>query len=157
MKSNNESGRSLVEMLGVLTIIGVLGVGVISSVNFGMESMRVAAVYDEVEVTAQGVRDLYSWQRSYPDKPADAEAMWAKICNNGVFDEKPADCIANGIETPWGKLEVTPGNDGTNFIITLTNVPKRACERLLAYQWKNVTPETTTCGENTTDIGFQGE
>jgi len=151
MKSNNESGRSLVEMLGVLTIIGVLGVGVISSVNFGMESMRVAAVYDEVEVTAQGVRDLYSWQRNYP---SDTASMREKICNNGVFDR---DCTANHVvTTPWGNLEVSSGGDD-HFMITLTNVPKRACERLLAYQWKNVTPETNACGENTTDIEFRGE
>ena len=156
MKSNNESGRSLVEMLGVLTIIGILGVGVISSVNFGMESMRIASAYDEVELTAQGVRDLYSWQRNYP-LPAQKADMKAKICANGIFDRECDTAVADAaaVPTSWGVLQVLPNNE-ESFTIELTGVPEKACTRLLAYQWKNVEPETTDCVEGDNTIEFTG-
>ena len=156
MKSNNESGRSLVEMLGVLTIIGILGVGVISSVNFGMESMRIASVYDEVELTAQGVRDLYSWQRNYPSNEQKAD-MRTKICANGVFDRDCDSSVtdAAAVSTAWGVLQVSP-NNLESFTIELTGVPEKACTRLLAYQWKNVEPKTSVCAEGDNTIEFTG-
>ena len=39
-KSHNESGRSMVEMLGVLAIVGVLSIGSIAGYSYGMDKYR---------------------------------------------------------------------------------------------------------------------
>ena len=164
MKIQTESGRSLVEMLGVLTIIGILGAGAISSLNFGMESMRVGTLFNEVEATAQHVRDLYSWNREYPGPDAQNK-MNSKICNNNVFD---TDCKDNKavVDPPWGELQVLVGSgkkeangeefgNGEYFTIKLTGIPETACTRLLSYEWTNVYPITTACS-GATDMVFLG-
>ena len=46
MKMNNESGRSMVEMLGVLAIIGVLSIGGISGYTIAMNRYRANEIID---------------------------------------------------------------------------------------------------------------
>ena len=40
MKKANESGRSMVEMLGVLAIIGVLSVGGVAGYHYAMDTLK---------------------------------------------------------------------------------------------------------------------
>ena len=46
MKMNNESGRSMVEMLGVLAIIGVLSIGGIAGYTIAMNRYRANEIVD---------------------------------------------------------------------------------------------------------------
>ena len=46
MKMNNESGRSMVEMLGVLAIIGVLSIGGIAGYTIAMNRYRANEIID---------------------------------------------------------------------------------------------------------------
>jgi len=159
MKNINESGRSMVEMLGVLAIIGVLTAGVMSTVNYGIESFRVRAVYDLVEETARGVADLYSWKRSYRDDEdnptTNASLMRSKICKN-VLDNKCIEGTHATVKTAWGTLVVEPDNDdATQFKMQLTGVPYGSCNQLRNMEWVNVSLATTACNENsTTDLNF---
>jgi len=155
MKNINESGRSMVEMLGVLAIIGVLTVGAMSTVNYGIESFRVRSVYDSVEETARGVADLYSWKRSYADD-GDASATKAKICKN-VFDDKCIESETNAaIKTAWGNLSVALDENGAEFHIQVTGVPYGSCNQLLNMDWINVSLDSgQTCAEgSTTTLNF---
>jgi len=139
---NQESGRSMTEMIGVIAIIGVLTVGAISAANFGLESYRVAAVANQIELAAEGVTDLYSWGRSYPTE--DSTDMRNKICqNHSVFDD---DCVPEqtnfaAVMTAWGYLELHADSE-SQFKIVLTNVPYTACNQLLDTKWANVTLES---------------
>ena len=157
MKNTNETGRSMVEMLGVLAIIGVLTVGAMSTVNYGIESFRVRSAYDLVEETAKGVVDLYSWKRSYRDDDDDGKnrtAMKTKVCKN-IFNEcknGPSEKCEDGADasckTAWGKLIVTPGADDAEFAMSLTDVPFASCSQLLNMEWTNVTLTTSSCNQN---------
>ena len=158
MQTNNqESGRTMMEMIGVIAIIGVLTVGAISTVNYGLESFRVSSVFGLVENTANSVSELYSWRR---ELPTNAQSMRNQICENRVFDE---DCIqdqqnAATIATPWGFLRVEP-HSSSQYQITLTNVPFQACSQLLTQKWTNVTLDTSVCNEvddAKTDMVFYG-
>ena len=161
MINNQESGRTMLEMMGVIAIIGVLTVGVLSTMNYGLESFRVSSAFTLVETTANNVSDLYSWRREFPASN-EAESMRNKICDNNVFDET---CVSDQltaatIPTAWGFLMVEPENS-SQFKITLTNVPYMACNQLLEMKWTNVTPqEGLTCSDTDdekTDMVFFGE
>lgn len=153
MMNTNETGRSMVEMLGVLAVIGVLTVGGISAMNFGMQAYNVSQVYSQVEETARGISDIFSWSRAYPT----TNDFGLRIVNNDVCDAYGCQVEGKGVkaDTPWGKMTVTP-EKGDYFVITLDSVPKAACEQLKAYQWQNVSvrPENsdkshkTNCNDN---------
>lgn len=52
----SQSGRSMVEILAVLSIVGVLAVSGISGYQYAMRRYRIAETYDEVSVTVGGGR-----------------------------------------------------------------------------------------------------
>lgn len=151
--SQNESGRSLIEMLAVISVISMITIGSISAMNYGMQTYRANASYDLVESTAQRVSDLYSWVRTYPS----ADKMKTQICENDIFD---GGCIAGeSVATaaaPWGQIKIDREDDAS-FRITLTNVPQRGCELLKQMGWQYVQPLNGTwrnysCPEGAADI-----
>lgn len=52
----SQSGRSMVEVLGVLSIVGILAVSGITGYQYAMRRYRIAETYDEVSVTVGGGR-----------------------------------------------------------------------------------------------------
>ena len=52
MKQNCESGRSMVEMLGTLAIIGVLSVGAIAGYSYGMNKYRANQTIHDITLRA---------------------------------------------------------------------------------------------------------
>ena len=159
MTKQNENGRTLLEMLGVLAIIGVITVGAMSGLKFGTDSFRATALHDMVETTAQGVSDLYSWSRQYPtDDNSDTVIPLAEVVpDNGVCDA--FECYADGdvvkAVTTYGTMIIANGTRDY-FMITLTDIPKDICMRLAAITWQNVIwPEDQTCDDDTQDIEFE--
>ena len=57
MKQNYESGRSMVEMLGTLAIIGVLSVGAIVGYSYAMDKYRANQTINELTIRAMGLQD----------------------------------------------------------------------------------------------------
>lgn len=158
----NEQGRSLVEMLAVVCIIGVLTVGAISATSYGLKSMNLVSLYETVESTASAVSDLYSWSRAYPNSDdGSAENMGTKIAENDICDG----CIAveeNAVtnETPLLKMIISP-KDESSFTITLApheedaTIPVDICNRLADFAWQNVEwDESNNCSEEPTQITF---
>jgi type II secretory pathway pseudopilin PulG len=132
---NNESGRSLIEMLAVIGIISMITIGAISGMQYGMQTLHSSSAFDLVETAARDVLDLFSWRSTIPAKPNFGD--W--ICDNGIVNN----CVSNGqhkdpkAATGWGEMEIIPVNQGC-FEITLTNVPQRGCELLSNMTWRYV-------------------
>ena len=59
----NEQGRSMIEMLGVLAIVGVLSVGGIAGYSKAMAKFKTNKVIDQINTISTNVRTLYSSQR----------------------------------------------------------------------------------------------
>lgn len=62
---NNQSGRSMIEMLGVLAIIGVLSVGGIAGYSKAMSKYRINKTIDQVTMLVTNLRTLYAQQTNY--------------------------------------------------------------------------------------------
>ena len=58
-----ESGRSMIEMLGVLAIIGVLSVGGIAGYSKAMNKFKTNKVADNVSMIVANVKTLYAQQK----------------------------------------------------------------------------------------------
>lgn len=142
----NESGRSMIEMLGVLAIIGVLSVGGIAGYSKAMSKYRVNKTVDQVSHIAANTRILFSAQKDYADLAgANKDTI---ITKTRLFpDELKYDSTAHkGTNAFAGDVTIAPasrfdnkgtgtGNDGKAFVITYTNIPEEACVDLLTIDW----------------------
>ena len=60
---HNQFGRSMIEMLGVLAIIGVLSVGGIAGYSKAMTKFKINKTIDEVATIVNNIRTLYANQK----------------------------------------------------------------------------------------------
>ncbi|MCP4393294.1 MAG: type II secretion system protein [Alphaproteobacteria bacterium] len=62
-----QSGRSMVEMLGVLAIMGILSVGALSGYSSAMNSYRANKAIDEMHNHFYGIWDLFADKSNYKE------------------------------------------------------------------------------------------
>ncbi len=62
-----QSGRSMIEMLGVLAIIGVLSVGGIAGYSKAMHKYRINKTIEQITLVAGNVRTFFAPQSNYKD------------------------------------------------------------------------------------------
>ena len=131
LTNTDESGRSLIEMLGTIAIITMLPVGGMTGAGYAMQAWRANTAADDIEQAVLGVQDLYSWQKDFNG------LSMSKICQNDVLSR---DCINN---THWdnpfgGVMTVEAIDNDENFQITLTQVPAASCRNLVNRSWEHV-------------------
>lgn len=137
----SQSGRTMLEMLGVLGIMGIIMYGAIAGINYGMSTYKVNQAYNEVQEGMQAIQDLYSWSRCYPSGdftvklagndvfPSDTNAFGGPInvegdgaaCEDGyvesfkmIYPVNDSAAINRLNEMEWGEIEMTI--DGNNAI-----------------------------------------
>ena len=131
-QNENQSGRTILEMLGVLAIMGIITYGAIAGINYGMTSYKINQTYAEVQDIIQGIQDLYSWSQTYPD----AESMMKAACSNDIFTNA---CDTNNEynKGAWGNISINPINDNTSFQITVT-IDDNVRSRITGMDWTGV-------------------
>ena len=100
MKSN-ENGRSMIEMLGVLAIIGVLSVGGIAGYSKAMSKYRTNKMIDQATMLITNIRTMFAQQQSY-----------AGLNNNRAVNLQlvPEEMIVNPADPSWDNDNpTTPG------------------------------------------------
>lgn len=120
---NQESGRSMIEMLGVLAIMGVITVGAITMISAAMRSQKRNTLQDEVTQVVTGVRTILG---EYDDfSGLDNATIFAAI---GMSDKNPY----------GGKysLSVNPMNP-RQFILTIDGLGNSDCEYFKTKAWSD--------------------
>jgi len=118
---NTESGRSMIEMLGVLLIMGVITVAAVQMISAAMRSQKRTSTLDEVAQIVTGVRQLLG---QFDD--------FTGIDNNTIF-------AAIGVSSRNqfnGRYEITtnPANR-RQFIVTITGLNTSDCEFFRTRAW----------------------
>ena len=147
----NESGRSMVEMLGVLAIMGVIMYGAVAGINFGIDMYKINATYNEIEELSQSIIDLFSWSDNYGTLTVEV------VCDNDAYPTCNQ-CETNGqchrMTNQWGG-DVTVGSSGPDgFVIQYTQIPDVACERLRTEVFQNVCVGNVTEANSKCDVTF---
>ena len=135
-KHNEQSGRSMIEMLGVLAIIGVLSVGGIAGYSKAMNKFKTNKVADNVSMLVANIKTLYAQQNSYADlNNANAVSMGV------VPDELGTDAsnLTNAFNGPVD-IHVSDSTDTTNhdnkaFVIYFGKLSREACITLATNDW----------------------
>ena len=114
-KAANQSGRSMIEMLGVLAIVGVLSAGGIAGYSMAMQNYKTNALIEKVQIIATKARTLYK---------------------GNYESSKIQDLIDSGkitdIQNPFGgNLIMGPSNLGSNINVVKGDIPTDACVDVL--------------------------
>jgi len=118
---NQESGRSMIEMLGVLAIMGVITVAAIAMISAAMRSANRSAVQDQVTQIVTGVRSLLGGFDDYSG--IDNGTIFAAI---GVSNRNPY----NGEYT----LAAHPA-DARLFVLNITGLNRSDCTYFRTKAW----------------------
>ena len=128
----NQSGRSMIEMLGVLAIIGVLSVGGIAGYSKAMLKYKTNKTIDEVTMLTTNIRTLYAQQKVFTG--LDTSVHNANGDQLGVVPDELQGTGSNLTNPFSGSVVVTVGNSidgdaGANraFVIEVNGLPKEAC------------------------------
>ena len=86
MRKDLQNGRSMIEMLGVLSIIGILTVGGFNLISKTVSENRVNKVIDEVSDLARRTRVVFR-EFIYDKNPSDNTDMTKYICKAHAFPD----------------------------------------------------------------------
>ena len=131
-----QNGRSMIEMLGVLAIIGVLSVGGIAGYSKAMQKYRVNKTADQVAQIINGVRTLYSGQKNYAGISSTVLRK-AKILPESAFESSTSDVATN----PFGNVFYIHSigrkisNDNKAVQLEVDGLPDDACIELTTQDW----------------------
>ena len=124
----------MIEMLGVLAIIGVLSVGGIAGYSQAMNKFKVTKTTDQIQTLVTNIRTLTSAQRNY--KLVDNAALLYKL--GGLTDEMCTGTCANStlINPYGGPIKIRSlGNANKQFSIAYDGLPAAACVSLATQAW----------------------
>ncbi len=149
----SQSGRSMIEMLGVLAIIGVLSVGGIAGYSKAMTKYRINKTIEQITLIAGNVRAFFAPQGNYDGMDSGSEAYFSVVKKAKLVpDEMLADTI---ITSPLfagmtGKIQNIFGGvvqieaqdrekeyDNKAFSIIYTDIPDEVCVELVTQDWSN--------------------
>ena len=115
IEMNKETGRSMVEMLGVLAVMGVLSIGGVAGYRYAIDKMNANDIINEVRkraVTASQQRILGQ------------NINLSEYGDNGRIKGIHAVTVTNDY-----------AGDKGFFALTVSNVPQRVCDEILKQDW----------------------
>lgn len=134
---NEQSGRSMVEMLGVLAIIGVLSVGGISGYSKAMAKFKLTKAQDQISMLLMNIRTAFSGSSNY-DGLNNTTAVQLNIV--------PGDMLPGGIGTAVtvsggiinafsGAVKLSTAASNQHFTLEFGGLGKETCTSLASSDW----------------------
>jgi len=147
----NENGRSMIEMLGVLAIIGVLSVGGIAGYSKAMQKYRINKTIEQITLIAGNVRSFFAPQRSYEglgycnhNNDYCKLIKKAKLMPDEMWDD--TDKQFNNVFGYQVRLDSAPKSTNTDnqafSIEYLIEDNTEACIELASHDWSNLSANT---------------
>ena len=145
----NEQGRSMIEMLGVLAIVGVLSVGGIAGYSKAMNKFKTNKLIEQVNMISTNVRTLYASQKSY-EGLKNGSAIRTGILPNEMYDANNTasvnmdytnsqaeitNAFAGNTIITTGSVKDTSANDHGAFIISMDKIPEASCVSIATTEW----------------------
>lgn len=140
----NQSGRSMIEMLGVLAIIGVLSVGGIAGYSKAMAKYRTNKVVEQVSMLITNVRTMYAQQQTYVNLDNDLavemgvvpEELIVVDGNGKVAEGTPLRNIFGGrVFIDASSVDGKDASDKNAFVVTFYGMSRDACIAISTSDW----------------------
>lgn len=127
---SQESGRSMVEMLGVLAIVGVLSVGGIAGYSQAMSKFKITKAMDQVQTIITNMRTLYASSRTYSKLEASAAYSVGLLTDETYNEGETA-----GLNPFGGEIIFGVGNNNRSFTVQYTKITPEACVKIATADW----------------------
>ncbi len=139
MTKSVQSGRSMIEMLGVLAIIGVLSVGGIAGYSKAMMKYRINKTIEQITLTAGNIHSFFAPQGNYDGLDAytgKAIIKKAKLVPDEMWNETEQQYY-----NEFGNY-FNVGGSAKTFSIGLAEIPSEACIELATQDWTPLNAKT---------------
>ena len=145
LSRTEQKGRSMVEMLGVLAIIGVLSVGGISGYSKAMAKYKLTKAQDQITMLLMNIRTAYATSPSYSGlnnsvatsfniAPSDMVTDANAGTMNGAFGGAVTVGSCDTKNAPCATVQAT-ANSASYFFITMADLGREACLSLVTSDW----------------------
>ena len=142
-----QSGRSMIEMLGVLAIIGVLSVGGIAGYSKAMNKFKTNKVADNVSMLVANIKTLYAQQNTYdglnnetavsmgvvPDELVQKTYGTTDADKNTVKSVKLMNAFNGDVDIHVSGS--TDAKDKKAFVLAFSGISREACITLATNDW----------------------
>lgn len=131
---NQQSGRSTVEILGVLAIVGVLSIAGISGYAKVMEKMKLDNTINEIAILIRTINVFYKDQKDYSNLETKNIISWGILPKNMITG---SDTLRNPYN---GDVKVRSVSYNAGYVIVYNGLPKKACVAVASVDWgKDIT------------------
>ena len=135
MKYVNENGRSMVEMLGVLAIIGVLSVGGIAGYSKAMNKFKINKTTDQVSMLVANIRTIYSTQGNYDGLTNDTAVSFGVVPNDMIDGSALKNAFGGTVYIKAAAARSTAASAPEAFIIEYQGLSQEACVTIATGDW----------------------
>ena len=118
---NNENGRSMVEMLGVLAIIGVLSAGGLAGYSKAMFKHKLNTTMEQISIIVTNVRTAYGQKGNYTNLSLAKAKKLGAVAESVTANPFKGDIVLASANAAGGDA------DGTAFTLQYTGIPSEAC------------------------------
>ena len=146
-----QTGRSMIEMLGVLAIIGVLSVGGIAGYSKAMMKYRTNKTIEQIAMVNTNIQTLFANQKDYYGVDNGEVLLKAKVLpeemikDNCIRTSGPTTCpkylpeysIITSLGEPIYISSTSKNKQSDGFIIVMYKIPLEACITLMTQDWGN--------------------
>lgn len=151
---SEQSGRSMVEMLGVLAIIGVLSVGGIAGYSKAMAKYKTTQALDQISMLTANIRTAFASASSYENLTTAKAISWALAPSDMVTGND-----GNALTNPFmGGVEIkaVAVNNVSNmgFAIQYKKLPREACVAMATAGWGDTGFSGLAAGEQFADTAL---
>ena len=132
------SGRSMIEMLGVLAIVGVLSVGGIAGYSKAMEKFKINKTIEQVAQIATNIRTLYAQQKDITGLNNTTAIQMGVVpdeMSTSGGTESYGQYYGQDITNVFGGNVFIQSGWNETFAIELRNITKNACVSLATADW----------------------
>ena len=138
MRQTNETGRTLLEMLMVMSLLSLMVISTVGGIQYGAGVYRAGVITTEVDDVARQTMRLMAFFGG-DVSVADRQLTAVNFCASNILQRActPVDQVAS-YPAGWSngeiKVNLTMGQPVT---ITVTNIPAVICGKMREYKWKN--------------------
>lgn len=133
IRNSNERGRSMIEMLGVLAIVGVLTVGGIAGYGQAMAKFKVNKTTEQIAGLIQGIRENFT-QGNYSGLSSTQNIFEGTTIIPQEMCKDVNSC--SELQSPFGTVvNIESSTPFRTFKITYRGLTKQVCTRLMMTDW----------------------
>lgn len=134
-KYSEELGRSMVEMLGVLAIVGVLSLGGVLGYTKAMAKHRVDATLNQVSILISTIRSTFGYQPTYEGLNNESAIKYGFVEKDLIRGNTSGSTLTNAYNKPVNLLPASTKAANDSFTLEYQGLPPSACVTIAIADW----------------------